>query len=364
MKPPPGYTNDDRVCRLIKAIYGLKQSPRASYQKLHDALLTTGFFHSHSDHSLFIRSTNTGIVLLVYNIILTGSDTSGIEDIKLYLKTVFDIKDLGPLQYFLGIEVTRDTNDIFLSQRKYILDLLTETGKLGTKLVRTPLEEHFKDQREGECLEHAEQYRRVVGKLIYLTITRPHLSFIVHQVSQWIHAPTTSHWQIVDRILKYLKGTPNKGLWMRNNNHTEIIGYCDADWAGDMMDLKSTTGYCTFIGGNLVTWKSKKQTMVARSSAEAEYRARANTTSEIIWLKQLLKDFGIDSTQPVPLHCDNQAALHVAANSIFHERMKHIEVDCHFIYRENHKRDNISDVHTKSRPTCRHLHQGDKLVCS
>ncbi|XP_019056266.1 PREDICTED: uncharacterized protein LOC109116021 [Tarenaya hassleriana] len=259
----------------------------------------------------------------------------------------FDIKDLGPLTYFLGLEVTRDDDAIFLSQRKYVLDLLSETGKLGAKAVRTPIEEHFKDQCEGELLQNPEQYRRVVGKLIYLTITRPDLSFAVHQVSQWMHAPTTTHWQMIDRILKYLKGTPNKGLWMRNNQHTKVIGYCDADWAGDRTDRKSTTGYCTFVGGNLVTWKSKKQTVVARSSAEAEYRAMANTTSELVWLKQLLEDLGFASTKPIPLHCDNQAALHIAANSVFHERTKHIEVDCHFI-REKIANGIISTMYTRS----------------
>ncbi|XP_019058216.1 PREDICTED: uncharacterized protein LOC109116727 [Tarenaya hassleriana] len=257
---------------------------------------------------------------------------------KVYLQKTFDIKDLGELRYFLGIEVFRC---------KYTLDLLRDTGKLGAKPARTPLEANYKDTSDSSPFPDIERFRRVVGKLIYLTLTRPDLSFAVHQVSQWMHAPTLHHWHMVDRILRYLKGLPGMGIWMHNNQHTEIVGYYDADWARDKADRKSTTGYCTFVGGNLVTWRSKKQTVVARSSAEAEYRAMANTTSEIIWLKTLLGELRLDSTSPVTLHCDNQAAIHIATNPVFHERTKHIEVDCHFI-REKILQGIISLSYTKS----------------
>ena len=145
-----------------------------------------------------------------------------------------------------------------------------------------------------------------------------------------VQHPRTSHLSAVDRILRYLKSTPGQGIWMKNNNSNKVVGYSDADYAGSC-DRKSTTGFCTFVGGNLVTWKSKKQNVVARSSAEAEYRAMASTASELIWIKQLLSDMKIEYTGAMQMYCDNQAARHIASNPVFHERTKHIEVDCHFV---------------------------------
>ena len=137
------------------------------------------------------------------------------------------------------------------------------------------------NSEDGEPLENIQQFQRLVGKLIYLTVTRPDISFAVSQISQFMHSPRTTHLDAINRILRYLKGTPGKGIWMKRNNTHDICGYSDADWAG-AFDRKSTTGFCVFVGGNLVTWKSKKQNVVARSSAEAEYRAMASTTSEMI----------------------------------------------------------------------------------
>ena len=145
-----------------------------------------------------------------------------------------------------------------------------------------------------------------------------------------MHSPRTPHLEAINRILRYIKGSPGKGIWMKNNNSNEVCGYSDADWAGSF-DRKSTTGFCTFVGGNLVTWKSKKQNVVARSSAEAEYRAMASTASELTWVRQVLADLNITNHEPIKMFCDNQAARHIASNPVFHERTKHIGVDCHFI---------------------------------
>ncbi|KAG7559402.1 Ribonuclease H-like superfamily [Arabidopsis thaliana x Arabidopsis arenosa] len=339
MKPPSGLEDHNapgKVFKLKKAIYGLKQSPRAWYHKLSTTLLDRGFKKSEADNTLFTLPSKEGIVvILVYvdDIIISGNDKVGIQETKAFLKSVFDIKDLGELKYFLGIEVCRSKEGLFLSQRKYTLDLLSQVGKLGAKPAKTPLEDDYKANRKGELdnkpFEDVTQYRRLVGKLIYLTITRPDICFAVNVVSQHMQAPTLHHWNMVTRILKYLKGAPGQGIWMGCNKNTELVGYCDADYAGDTKDRRSTTGYCTFIGGNLVTWRSKKQKVVSLSSAEAEYRAMRKLTTEIMWLKALLKDFGIDTPKPITMHCDNQAAIHIASNSVFHERTKHIEVDCH-----------------------------------
>lgn len=162
-----------------------------------------------------------------------------------------------------------------------------------------------------------------------------------------MHAPRTSHLTVVNRILRYLKSCPGRGILMKKNGHSQIVGYSDADWAGCPIDRKSTTGYCIFVGGNLMTWKSKKQNVIARSSVEAEYKAMASTTSELIWLQSLLKDFGFVISQPMELFCDNQAAMHIASNPVFHERTKYIEVDCHFV-REKVQSNVIQTVFVRS----------------
>ena len=161
---------------------------------------------------------------------------------------------------------------------------------------------------------------------------------------------------------------------MACNKSTEVVGYCDADWAGDRVDRRSTTGYCTFIGGNLVTWKSKKQKVVSCSSAEAEYRAMRKLTSELIWIRNLLRDLGIETTTPITMHCDNQAAIHIASNSMFHERTKHIEVDCHKVRQAveqqiilpcyTRSEDQLADIFTKaaSSKVCEFIHSKLGLI--
>ncbi|KAG7556884.1 Ribonuclease H-like superfamily [Arabidopsis suecica] len=384
MKPPPGLEDHNapgKVFKLKKAIYGLKQSPRAWYHKLSTTLLDRGFKKSEADNTLFTLPSKEGIVvILVYvdDIIISGNDKVGIQETKAFLKSVFDIKDLGELKYFLGIEVCRSKEGLFLSQRKYTLDLLSQVGKLGAKPAKTPLEDDYKANRKGELdnkpFEDVTQYRRLVGKLIYLTITRPDICFAVNVVSQHMQAPTLHHWNMVTRILKYLKGAPGQGIWMGCNKNTELVGYCDADYAGDTKDRRSTTGYCTFIGGNLVTWRSKKQKVVSLSSAEAEYRAMRKLTTELMWLKALLKDFGIDTPKPITMHCDNQAAIHIASNSVFHERTKHIEVDCHKVREQvqlgvilpcyTESEEQLADIFTKGASTkvCEYIHHKLGLV--
>jgi len=337
MSLPPGHKKEgisNLACRLKKSIYGLKQSPRAWYGKLNHFLLSCNFKMSLADSSLFTKHNSNGTtIVLVYvdDIIITGDNQNEIEGVKRNLKQKFEIKDLGKLKYFLGIEIAHSTKGLFISQRKYVLDLLKETGKIGCKPAITPIDTNIKlNTEDGEPLSDINQFQRLVGKLIYLTVNRPDLTFAVSQISKFMHAPRTPHLDAIDRILRYLKGSPGKGIWMRKNGTNAICGYSDADWAGSF-DRKSTTGFCTFVGGNLVTWKSKKQNVVARSSAEAEYRAMASTASELTWIKQVLTDLNVKANEPMQMFCDNQAARHIAANPIFHERTKHIEVDCHYI---------------------------------
>ncbi|KOM28000.1 hypothetical protein LR48_Vigan477s002700 [Vigna angularis] len=271
-------------------------------------------------------------MVYVDDIVITGNDISRITQLKNHLFNHFQTKDLGRLKYFLGIEVAQSKDGVIISQRKYALDILEETGLTNCKPIDSPMDPNQKLMRDqGELFSDPERYRRLVGKLIYLTITRPDLSYPVGVVSQFMQNPHVDHWNAVLRILRYIKGSPGQGLLYENKGNTRIEGYCDADWAGSPIDRRSTTGYCVLLGGNLVSWKSKKQNVVARSSAEAEYRSMALTTCELVWIRQLLQELKFCENEQMKLYCDNQAALHISSNPVFHERTKHIEIDCHFI---------------------------------
>ncbi|CAH9120171.1 unnamed protein product [Cuscuta epithymum] len=339
MEQPPGFVaqgESGMVCRLRRSLYGLKQSPRAWFGRFSAVVCSFGMIRSDVDHSIFYRHSagNKCIYLVVYvdDIVITGSDDQGIALLKQHLFSKFQTKDLGKLRYFLGIEVAQSQDGIALSQRKYALDILEETGLLDCRPVDTPMDPNVKlVSEQGDLLPNKEKYRRLIGKLNYLTITRPDISFAVSVLSQFLDKPCTGHWDAAIRVLRYIKKTPGQGLLFEDRGHRDIVGYCDADWAGCLMDRRSTSGYCILIGGNLISWKSKKQDVVARSSAEAEYRAMALVTCEILWLKHLLQELKYGNTKPAQLMCDNQAAMHIASNPVYHERTKHIEVDCHFI---------------------------------
>ncbi|KAJ9553465.1 hypothetical protein OSB04_017510 [Centaurea solstitialis] len=328
------------VCRLRKALYGLKQAPRAWFEKFSTVVTSLGFTPSNHDSALFVRCTGAGRILLslyVDDMIITGDDCDGIESLKQELAHRFAMKDLGTLRYFLGIEVAQSKKGYLLSQTKYISDLFECARLSDKKTVDTPLETnvHY-TPTDGVPLSDPSLYRTIVGSLVYLTVTRPDIAHAVHVVSQFVTAPTTVHWGAVLRILRYLRGTQFQSLLFPSTSSLKLSAYSDASWDSDPSDRKSTTGFCIFLGDSLISWKSKKQDVVSRSSTEAEYRAMAVTTSEIVWLCWLLADMGVDVSQPTPLHCDNKSAMQIAKNSVFHERTKHFEIDCHFTRQHLH----------------------------
>ena len=235
------------------------------------------------------------------DIVITGSDSTGILSLKSFLQGQFHTKDLGMLRYFLGVEVMRSKHGIFLSQRKYVLDLLSETGKLGAKPCSSPMAPGVHLTREGELFEDPERYRKLVGKLNYLTVTRPNIAHSVSVVSQYMSFPTVNNWAVVQHILCYLKGAPGRGILYSNHRHNRVKCFTNVDWAGSKEDRRSISGYHVFVGGNLVSWKSKKQGVVSRSSVESEYRAMAQSVCEIIWLHQLFMEIGIKTMVPAKL---------------------------------------------------------------
>ncbi|GLU08142.1 hypothetical protein SLE2022_250670 [Rubroshorea leprosula] len=336
MKPPAGLHHPlNKVCRLRRALYGLKQSPRAWYAKFSATVSEFGFTSSPHDTALFIRKTARGMVLLllyVDDMISTGDDVAGVEELKQSLSQKFEMKDLGVLSYFLGLEVTSSDDGYLLSQVKYASDLVSKAELNDGKSVSTPLEPNVKlTPMDGSPLSDPTRYRQLVGSLVYLTTTRPDIAYVVHIVSQFMAAPRSTHYAAVLRIIRYVKGTLFHGLHFSANSSPVLRAYSDADWAGDPSDRRYTTGYCLFLGNSLISWRSKKQAIPSHSSTEAEYRALGDTTSKLLSLRWLLEDMGIPQPSSTDLYCDNQSAMQIAHNDVFHERTKYIEVDCHFI---------------------------------
>ncbi|KAK7367055.1 hypothetical protein VNO80_09061 [Phaseolus coccineus] len=296
---------------------------------------SSGYAQAHADHSLFIKNTGsvfTALIIYVDDIMLTGNCASEITKIKATLHSHFHIKDLGQLKYFLGIEVAHSSQGISLCQRKYCLDLIKDSGLMGCKPFSTPMDDSLRlHQDSSEPLSDPLSYRRLVGRLIYLTTTRPDIPFATQQLSQFMVTPTQTHLQAALRVIRYLKGCPGKGFFFSRKSSTQLLGFSDADWATCTDTQRSITGYCFFIGNSLVSWKAKKQSTVSRSSTEAEYRALASATCELQWLSFLFDDLRISITKNPVLYCDSQSALYIAGNPVFHERTKHLEIDCHIV---------------------------------
>ncbi|XP_022008266.1 uncharacterized mitochondrial protein AtMg00810-like [Helianthus annuus] len=339
MSLPEGLNveKQNKVCKLNKSLYGLKQAPRMWNERLVQVLTKLDFVQSKCDHSLFIKSgKSVFIALLVYvdDILLTGNCEHEINRIKNLLKTEFLIKDLGLLKYFLGIEVIKVTDGVCLSQRKYCMDLLNEYGMSGSKPTSCPIEQNHVltklTMQESKTVD-VTQYQKLIGKLIYLSHTRPDIAYSVHYLSQFMHKPTETHTQIAFKVLRYLKGAPGTGILFKKGSTFHLTAFADSDWAKCIETRRSVTGFCIFLGNNLVSWKSKKQSVVSRSSAEAEYRSMCNATCEVLWLINILRELKVDVSIPVVLKCDNTAALSIAANPVFHDRTKHFEVDLFFL---------------------------------
>ncbi|XP_050938632.1 uncharacterized mitochondrial protein AtMg00810-like [Cucumis melo] len=284
MQPPPDTSSPPhKVCLLRRALYGLKQAPRAWFGTFSSTITQFGFSSCTHDTALFTRHTPRAI-----------------SDLQHYLGQHFEMKDLGSLNYFLGLEVSRRSDEYFLSQAKYASGLLVRSGITDSNTTSTPLDPNVHlTPYDGLPLEDVSLYRQLVCSLIYLIVSRPDIAYAVHIVSQFMVAPRTIHFTTVLRILHYIKGTLGHGLQFSSQSSLILFGYSDADWARDPTDWRSTIGYCFYLGDSLISWCSKKQSVVSRSNTESKYRALADATAELLWLRWLLADMGVPQQGPL-----------------------------------------------------------------
>jgi len=342
MKQPEGFVIPEKehlVCKLNKSIYGLKQSPRCWNSSLDNYLKEIGFEQSQSDSCIYIKSTKTDVCYLavyVDDIIIACKSLYTINDIKLSLSKKFKMKDLGCLNYFLGVNIVSDDENgtISLNQCAYTKALLEKFNMIDANALKTPVDVSVKLTKatEKSKLFDPKIYQSAVGSLLYLsTRTRPDIAYAVGKVARFCSKPTAEHWQAVKRIIRYLKGTYNYGLTYSKSDQRSCAGYSDADWAGDIDDRKSTSGYCFQFNGSLISWRSQKQPCVALSTAEAEYVALAAATQESLWLRQLFSDLKIKHESAMIIYEDNQSAICIAKNPKDHSKTKHIDIKFHFV---------------------------------
>lgn len=350
-----------RVCKLLKALYGLKQAPRVWYDTLTAFLSDLGFKPLSADLSVFVRD-HVFIAVYVDDLLIFGPLKKEIQEIKDRLSERFKMTDIGPVAYYLGMEITRDrpNRTIYLSQAGYIDKVIRNFDLSGLSPVKTPMDpqEHFEKSDEGyEATEYLRKwYQSAVGSLMYAMLgTRPDLAYAVSVVSRYSSNPNDKHQKAVKRIFRYLNGTVDLTLTYRGDL-MPLNGYTDADWAGDRDTRRSTSGFTFNIGSGALSWQSKRQPTVALSSCEAEYMGQTQATKEAVWLKALLKQLDEAYEAPVAtiIHCDNQGAMALAKNPEFHARSKHIGIQHHFV------REKISngDIELKFVPTEQQIADG------
>ncbi|CAL1406107.1 unnamed protein product [Linum trigynum] len=339
MVQPPGFVDPDHpihVCRLRRAIYGLHQAPRAWYTALSSFLVEFGFRKSHSDESLFVyHRSGVTLYFLIYvdDLLLTGNDSATLSAFQLALATKFSLKELGDVNYFLGIEIIHTASGYVLSQHRYMIDILNRFHMLDAAPISTPMASSAPlTLCDGTAPTDATRYRQVLGALQYLVYTRPDIAYAVNKLSQYMHAPTANHWQCLKRLLRYICGTLSYVLAIRRTSiPLRLTAFADSDWAGDKDDRTSTSAYLVYLGSTLISWKSQKQRTVARSSTEAEYRAIAHATAELEWVQNLLKELHHPLSSSPTLFSDNLGATSFSSNPRFHSRMKHLALDYHFV---------------------------------
>ncbi|KAJ9557281.1 hypothetical protein OSB04_011895 [Centaurea solstitialis] len=346
IEQPEGFVDPDfpdHVCILDKALYGLKQAPRAWYETLTNHLLSKGFKRGTIDTTLFLKKEGNDLLLVqiyVDDIIFGSTNPELCTKFSKIMETEFEMSMMGELNFFLGIQVKQNPEGIFINQSKYIKDMLKKFNMTDCSPIKTPMPTGnlLGPDLAGKPVDQ-KIYRSMIGSLLYLTATRPDIMFATCFCARFQANPKESHLAAVKRILRYLKGTPELGLWYPKDSSFELISFTDSDYGGCKLDRKSTSGSCQFLGDKLVSWTSKKQNCVSTSTAEAEYVAAASCCSQVLWMKTQLLDYGY-KLKRVPIYCDSESAIAITSNPVQHSKTKHIDIRYHFI-KDNVEKGNI-----------------------
>ncbi|GJU53832.1 putative ribonuclease H-like domain-containing protein [Tanacetum coccineum] len=341
---PPGFVDPEfpeKVYKVEKALYGLHQAPRAWYETLSTYLLDNGFHRGQIDKTLFIKRLKGDILLVqvyVDDIIFGSTKKSLCDEFEQIMHNRFQMSSMGELTFFLGLQVKQKEDGIFISQDKYVGEILKKFGFSSIRTASTPMETNkalTKDE-DGEDVD-VHLYRSMIGSLMYLTSSRPDIMFSVCACSRFQVQPKVSHLNAVKRIFRYLKGQPKLGLWYPKDSPLILEAFSDSDYVGASLDRKSTTGGCQFLGSRLISWQCKKQTVVANSTTKAEYIAASHCCGQVLWIQNQMLDYGFNFMQ-TKIHVDNESAICVVKNPVYHSKTKHIEIQHHFIRDSYEKR--------------------------
>jgi hypothetical protein len=337
VEQPKGFEDHQfphHVYKLKKALYGLKQAPRAWYERLTTYLLDQSFIRGQADRTLFISNKGEQkLIAQIYvdDIIFGATIDSQAHAFSDDMKQEFEMSLIGELTYFLGFQVQQTSKGIYVSQFKYAQALVKRFGMDGKSHARTPMSTTAKlhSDAAGKSVDQT-MFRSMIGSLLYLTASRLDIAFSVGVCARFQANPKESHLTAVKRILWYVNATANFGVYFSRDTTLNLAGYSDADWAGNADDRKSTSGGCFYVGTNLVAWMSKKQNSISLSTAEAEYIAAGSCCTQLMWMKQLLADYGFPQGMMV-VYCDNTSAINISKNLVQHSRTKHIDIRHHFI---------------------------------
>lgn len=326
---------EHKVYKLHKALYGLRQAPRAWFSRIEAHFTQEGFRKCPSEQTLFIkRSVGEGILIVsiyVDDLIYTGNDIGMMLKFKKSMMHAFDMTDLGKMRFFLGIEALQKTKGIFVCQRKYTKDVLKKFAMSESKPVQSPIVPGSKLNKDVEGTAVDDTYfKQIVGNLLYLTATRPDIMFSVSLISRYMSKPTEMHLQAAKRILRYLKGTTSYGIFYKKGGEENLLAFTDSDYAGDEDDSKSTSGYVFLLSSGAVSWMSKKQPIVTLSSTEAEFVAAAASACQAMWMKRVLRNLTHTQDSSTIIMCDNSSTIKLSKNPVMHGRSKHIRVRFHF----------------------------------